>query len=231
MKRKIDFSVIIPAFNEEDSIGRAIRTTSRVLSKGRFNSEIIVVNDGSTDRTGKICREMKKKFSFIFVDKPKNEGYAHAIKTGLQYSTGEYVCYLDADLQYSPTDMVNMYKKAKKNGYQIIIGIHKTKNYMMSKKIRSFIYNYFFIIPLFRLRISDINALKILKKDALDKIKLKGSTWVIDTELVIKFKKMGYRIHTFPITLELRKEGVSKTNLISIIKTTFQILLLRLDTL
>jgi polyisoprenyl-phosphate glycosyltransferase len=229
MKGKIDLSVIIPAYNEEEALPRTFRETFGALGNEPFTSEVIVVNDGSRDRTAQVCRKLSGTYRFTFVDKQKNQGYASAIKSGLQRAQGEYVCYLDADLQFSPRDMVRMFKLAKAKDAGVVIGEYPTKYYSWARKLRSKAYKYLFVRPLFGVKVNDVNSLKVLKRSVLEKIKLKGGLWIIDLELLFRFRKMGCRIYQVPISISQRMEGKSKTGMRSVIRTFFEMLRLRMD--
>lgn len=227
----IKLSVIIPAYNEEETIERAISETEKTLKREKIKSEIIVVNDGSKDRTRSVCESISSKYEFRLINMDKNRGYAAAIKMGIKEATGDYICYLDSDLQYRPSDMARMYKYAAESGYPAVIGEHSTKNYNFFKKVRSKTYNYFFIRPLFRLKTRDVNSLKVLKSDAIRGMKLEGGVWIIDLEILHKLRLKGHEIHTFPINVYSRELGKSKTNTWSIIKTFIEMVLLRISTL
>jgi glycosyltransferase involved in cell wall biosynthesis len=99
----LNLSVVIPAFNEEEVISESLQRIYSVISELDIKFEVIVVDDGSTDSTLNILRNLKKKYQNLRILKlEKNLGHMSAIAAGLEASTGEYVVTLDADLQDSP---------------------------------------------------------------------------------------------------------------------------------
>ena len=226
----MDLSVIIPAYNEEEGIEKAIMQTANVLADAGIKSEIIVVNDGSTDNTKDVCTRLKEKEKFIFIDQEKNKGYTETIKKGFASASGEYVCYLDADLQYSPADMLEMYRFAKSNNYALVIGNPPTKNYSFFKRLRSFVYNTLFIYALFQMKTKDVNSLKVMKRDVLNTFKIEHGAWMIDFEIVFRFKQKGYPIPKYPIKVYQREVGESKVTLWNCASMIFEVLKFRVVT-
>jgi len=122
-------SVVIPAYNEENSIGNTIREIKRVMKKNKIdkNSEIIVVNDGSTDNTAKVA----EKFGAIVINNPSNQGYGFSLKRGIKESKNETIVITDADLTY-PFDKVPEMLKIKEKGFDLVVGARTGKYYRQS---------------------------------------------------------------------------------------------------
>lgn len=122
-------SVIIPAYNEEEAIGKVIDEIFKVLQENNIyeNSEIIVVNDGSTDRTREIALEKK----ITVLDNPQNMGYGYSLKKGIAYSKNETIVITDADLTY-PFSYIPEMLKIKEKGYDLIVGARTGKYYKES---------------------------------------------------------------------------------------------------
>ena len=122
-------SVVIPAYNEENSIGNTIREIKRVMKKNKIdkNSEIIVVNDGSTDNTAKVA----EKFGAIVINNPSNQGYGFSLKRGIKESKNETIVITDADLTY-PFDKVPEMLKIKEKGFDLVVGARTGKYYKQS---------------------------------------------------------------------------------------------------
>src|SRR5579859_2421430 len=98
-------SVIVPVFNEERTIQKAIQN----LLRSRDVYEVIVVDDGSSDKTSQILAKLAKKhFHQLKLLKKKNGGKGSAVKMGLKHVTGDYVLIQDADLEYDPTDIPSL---------------------------------------------------------------------------------------------------------------------------
>lgn len=122
-------SVVIPAYNEENSIGNTISEIKRVMKKNKIdkNSEIIVVNDGSTDNTAKVA----EKFGAIVINNPSNQGYGFSLKRGIKESKNETIVITDADLTY-PFDKVPEMLKIKEKGFDLVVGARTGKYYRQS---------------------------------------------------------------------------------------------------
>ena len=104
----MNYSVIMPFFNEE----KTLQTAVLKLLKEDFASEIILVNDGSNDSSREIALRLIKKYKNIkLVDSKMNKGKGHALKIGINKSKTKYIGILDADLEYSPNDLKRLFFK------------------------------------------------------------------------------------------------------------------------
>ena len=121
-------SIIIPAYNEEGSIKDTILEIKKVLKNSKItNYEIIIVNDGSTDDTGKIAL----KNGAIVVNNPVNMGYGFSLKRGIKCAKNETIVITDADLTY-PFDVVPKMLEKKKEGFDLVVGARTGKYYKQS---------------------------------------------------------------------------------------------------
>lgn len=122
---KYDLSIIIPVFNEEESILNVIEKLNDSLNGKNINYEIIIVNDGSTDRTSDNLKNIQQQ-NISILEHPYNKGYGTALKSGILKSQSENICILDADGTY-PEDMIaELYKYI--NNYDMIVGSRTGKN-------------------------------------------------------------------------------------------------------
>lgn len=129
-------SIVIPAYNEEKSIGRVLCRIKKSLDSHLTNYEVIVVNDGSTDMTGKIASDLGAKVIY-----QQNKGYGSALKTGLLQAKGQYLCFLDADNTYPPEVILTMLKHAE--NFSLVVGSRFTlsRNGMpLSRKVGNLIF-------------------------------------------------------------------------------------------
>jgi glycosyltransferase involved in cell wall biosynthesis len=122
-------SVIIPAYNEEEAIVETIKEIKKVLKKGKLEkgSEIIVINDGSTDDTRKNALKCKVKV----LDNPQNMGYGYSLKKGIKNAKNNTIVTTDADSTY-PFESVLEMLKVKKQGFDLVVGARTGKNYRES---------------------------------------------------------------------------------------------------
>lgn len=122
-------SVIIPAYNEEGAITKTIDEVKKVINENQIleGSEIIVVNDGSTDNTKNEALEK----DVIVLDNIQNMGYGYSLKRGITHAKNETIVILDADLTYPFSSVVDMLK-AKQKGFDLVVGARTGKHYKQS---------------------------------------------------------------------------------------------------
>ena len=114
----MDLSLIIPCYNEEGNVERFFEEAERVLSSSRIRYEYVFINDGSTDNTNSVLKELYNRQitkNITVIELSRNFGKESAIFAGLQNASGEYSCIIDADLQQSPETALEMYKLITQN--------------------------------------------------------------------------------------------------------------------
>ena len=226
-------SVIIPAYNEEKIIVNTIDETRRELESLNYGYEIIVVDDGSIDKTFEI---VKNNFSFE-KDKVRIEGYkpnsgkGNAEKYGIGFAEGDYVLFMDADLDLHPRQLGRFLNEMEKTNADAVIGSKKAKN---SKVIysfkRRFLSNgyYYFIKILFGLPVRDTQTgFKLFKKEALKECinYVFVKRYAFDLELLIVLHKKGYKIVECPVEVtQSRLAGrIGQKDVLSVFKDTIKI--------
>jgi len=200
---KIDgITLIIPAYNEAEGIVSTLGDISKISDQVRYSVEIIVVDDGSTDTTGKIARELGARV----ISHPKNSGYGRALITGIENSTYNTVVIIDADGTYpveAIVDIVRVYKK----GFDMVVGARKGKHY--SRNFRSLV-----LRKLFRFlaefscgeSIPDINSgLRIFDREkALSLREFLSTGFSFTTTITLLFFLNHYFVGYFPIEYRQR---------------------------
>lgn len=127
-----DLSIIIPAYNEENGIALVIEKLSLNLPK----AEIIIVNDGSTDKTEEKAIEEAKKYKNIYIYTHEfNRGYGAALKTGMTKSTKKYIAWFDADNEHNVEDLIGMYHNIKENKLVCVISRRTNKSANITRGI------------------------------------------------------------------------------------------------
>lgn len=220
-------SIVIPSYNEEKTIGLVLKKVSQVKLPSLIRKEIIVVDDGSTDRTSevlfrfqmsnKITRLRRNKFQ-IFTHK-KNRGKGGAIKAGLKHATGEIVIIQDADSEYDPVYYPTLLKPILEKRVEVVYG-SRLKNYpfrlwgknktvlpthLLANKILTYLTNL-----LFNSSLTDMETgYKVFKTNCLNGVKLKSERFGFEPEITAKFLKKGLKILEVPIDVTPRtyKEG------------------------
>lgn len=210
-KKKVELSVVIPAYNEEKNIENILDLVISALKKWKI--EVIVVDDGSVDRTADIVKKFSEKYDFIHLyHHEKNMGYADALKTGFDHCEGEFITYIDADLQNDPRDVPRLMIYGKQ-GYGAVVGWRKNRKDKIYRLLISRLYNGF-IHLFFNINFPDINGKpKLFRSDVLKNIEIETKQWAVDLELVHKIKKMGYKVIQVPVEHSMRTGGKPKTTI------------------
>ncbi len=226
-------SFFCPAYNDEKNLPDLIPVVVNFLTKYSKKFEIIIIEDGSPDKTDIVADELAKKFPNIrVVHHVKNMGYTATLKEGFETAKYDYVMYTDGDNQYDVFDAAPYLSLL--DHADVIAGYAIKKAVSPYRKFQSGIYN-FLITVLFFVRYKDVNcSLKIFKKHVLQHITIKSSPYgaFIDGELVLKAKKQGYTIAQFPVTHYERKRGIASRAKPLLISSAFtDMLKLRLNLL
>jgi len=212
-------SIVIPAYNEENNILKSIKSIETYFDSKKGKYEIIIVNDGSKDRTEKIVKELKEKDRKIrLINNPGNKGKGYAVKNGVLNSTGDSILLVDADLFMSIAE----YEKLKlwfDRGYAFCIGSKKIKGAKIKQAFyRKFMGSFFsFLVSSFFVsNIKDTQCgFKLYEAKAAKEIFLKQKIngFGFDVETLFLAKKRGVRIKEVPISL-IQNARDSKVNLI-----------------
>ena len=220
MSVKKMLSLVIPIFNEEDSIIILNEKIFKAL-KG-YNFEIIYVDDSSSDSSREVIKSIIRK-KVILVELSKNYGQSLALAAGFDIAKGDYIITLDGDLQNDPNDILPMLNKAVEGDWDIVTGIRVKRKDSIIKIIPSRIAN-FIIRTLTRLNISDQGcALKVFKKETAKSLNLYGE---MHRFINLAAYLDGARITEVPVRHNPRKFGYSKYGLGRIFKVINDILLI-----
>lgn len=152
-----EISIVIPAFNEADSLQILIQKTKNVLEQTSKSYEIIIIDDGSTDKTLNILTPLSEKFKNLkIISLMKNYGKSQALDIGFKKTSGEIIITMDADLQDDPEEIPNLIKKIDE-GYDLVSGWKKQRKDPLSKIIPSRVFN-FILSRLSGLKLHDFNC-------------------------------------------------------------------------
>jgi len=214
LKNPVIFSILIPAYNEEANIIATLKETVKVLDTFNTPYEIIVIDDGSKDKT------LQKVAGFINSGNNRvkiqsyfpNKGKGYALKYGTNFANGIYTLFLDADLDLHPSHIVEMFKLMQENGADAVIGskMHKdsTLNYPFLRKILSSSY-YLIIKILFRLKVRDTQTgIKLFRQDVLKNCisQVLVKRYAFDLELLVIINRKGYKIIEAPVNVKENRE-------------------------
>lgn len=138
----MDISIVVPLFNEEESLPELTAWIERVMKANGFSYEIIFVNDGSTDSSQSVVRELAKSNPFIrSIAFARNYGKSPALNEGFRKAQGDVVITMDADLQDSPDEIPELYRMITQEGYDLVSGWKKKRYDPLSKTIPTKLFN------------------------------------------------------------------------------------------
>lgn len=204
--KKTKVSLVIPVYNEENSIAQLVEEIENVFFKIKSSYEIILIDDGSTDHSWLHINTICSKPNVVAIKFRKNLGKAYALNAGFAVASGNIIITMDADLQDDPAEIPRFIKKMEE-GYDLVSGWKQERKDPFSKTIPSKIFNNI-IRRLFRLKINDINCgFKAYKSDVVTTIDLYGD---LHRFIPILAEEFGYKIAEIPVKHRARKYGKSK---------------------
>jgi len=210
------FSLVIPAYNEEDSIESTIQNITQALEKENIFYEVLVVNDNSKDNTELVLQRIcNNTLGVRYINNYYPNGFGFAVRCGLENFKGDAVAIVMADSSDSPEDIVHYYRKLEE-GYECVFGSRfvrggKVFDYPRHKLIINRLAN-LFIKVLFGLKFNDTtNAFKAYRREVIEGISpLISHHFNLTVEIPLKSIARGYNYTVIPITWTNRKTGISK---------------------
>ena len=195
---------MFPLYKDKSTAEVMIKKSSSILKKLKKKYEIIIVDDGCPENSGKLALKIAKKFSNIkiFFHK-KNLGYGAALKTGLKKCKNDWIFMIDGDAEYDVNDLPRLLKVSK--NYDLVITYRYKKKYTTYRIIISWVYNAILRL-IFNIKFRDISTgSRLVSKKLIRRIKLKSNSPFVGAELAIKTELSGYKvgeigIHTYPRT-------------------------------
>jgi glycosyltransferase involved in cell wall biosynthesis len=209
----LDISVIVPLFNEAESLPELYAWIQRVMNENKFSYEVIFINDGSTDDSWKVIQDLKSKSENVRAIRfRRNYGKSPALFCGFDRAEGNVVITMDADLQDSPDEIPELYRMVMEDGYDLVSG-WKQKRYdnTFTKNIPSKIYNAT-ARKVTGLKLHDMNCgLKAYRKEVIKNIEVYGE---MHRYIPYLAKNAGYtNIGEKVVIHRKRQYGVSKFGL------------------
>ena len=196
-------SVIVPAWNEDGNVEELCRQFGEMGRAASFSFEVLIIDDGSTDKTPELLAELEKQYSFLRVlTHGRNRGLTEALDTGFANAVGDIFVFYPADLQYKPEDIPAMIAKIDE-GNDLVTG-WKQGDY--AKKFVSNVYNNL-SRRLFSLKVHDLNSVKAFRREVVQNVYLRKD-W--HRYMVAMAAEQGYRIDEVKVPLYPRHSGDSK---------------------
>ncbi|MEQ9403145.1 MAG: glycosyltransferase family 2 protein [Cyclobacteriaceae bacterium] len=208
MKDK-DLSIVIPVYNEEESIPELLEWIFRVTSESELNAEVILIDDGSTDHSWSIIEENSEKYDGVTgLRFNRNYGKSAALQTGFNEACGEVVITMDADMQDSPDEIPELTKMISYSNFDIVSGWKKKRHDPISKTLPSRLFNWV-TSKVSGIKLHDFNCgLKAYRKDVVKNINVYGE---MHRYIPLIAKWNGYnRIGEKVVEHRARKYGTTK---------------------
>lgn len=202
-------SIIIPAYNEEKRIPKTLEEISNYLSKQNYDSEILVVSDGSKDRTAEVVENLKLKIvNLRLLDNKENHGKGYVVRQGLLEARGDYRLFTDADNSTSIDQVEKMWTEFDK-GFDVVIGSRDIKGAVLDPPqpfLRNIILGEGFkLFRKFVVGLWDIEdtqcGFKCVTKNVAEKVlpRCRIDRFAFDPEILVVAKKQGFKIKEVPV--------------------------------
>jgi len=219
-------SVVIPAYNEEANLRRCVDDIVTYLRKQEWDWEIIVVNDGSRDRTGEIAKQLAKRIPKLkVITNIPNLGYGGSLKTGFAATTKDLICFISADNQFDFTEISQLLHKMTETNADIVSGIRVHNKDSLYRLLLRWSWNKL-VYALFGHLATDIDCgFKLFKRKILEVVNLTSNGAMIDTQLFAGARARGMIVAEVPVTHLPRTAGASTGGKISVAIKAFKELL------
>lgn len=214
-------SVFLPAYNEEDSIETTVEGVVAVLKSLNIDWEVLVINDGSKDKTAEVVKTLEKKYPNIrLVNHEINKGYGRALKTGFTEAKYPWVAFVDSDGQFDFAEIKKLIEKTDEA--DVILGYRLNRADPFQRRIFTWGWKMLAMV-LLGLNVRDYSCgFKLVRKNVIEDISpIESEEKVTQIEMLIKAKKNGYKfaevgVHHYP-----RKAGVATGANLSVVKKSF----------
>jgi len=203
-------TMFFPAYNDAGTIGSLVIQAVQVASRLTDDFEVLVVNDGSTDATGKIADELARQYPQVrVIHHPVNRGYGGALRTGFASATKALVAYTDGDAQYDPSELTVLWE-ALSDDADMVTGYMINRSDPLHRVIIGRVYHYTMKV-MFRLRVRDVDCdFRLMRREIFDRVRLERDTGVICLEMMRKIQDAGFRVLEVPVHHYHRTHGRSQ---------------------
>ncbi len=204
-----EIDIIVPVVNEGENIEELVKRVDVALSKENIRYRIIFIDDHSNDNTLSVINRVSQKYPVIFHLKKGKKGKAYSILQGASVASTEYIAMLDADLQYPPEALPQLYNLAVEHG--IAVANRKKHKTSLLRRIGSKINILLFERLLHGFTVDTQSGLKVFRREVIEHVNPKDvSSWALDMTLLHTGLQLGYTIGSFDIEFSKRKHGKSK---------------------
>ena len=213
MPRVTELSIVIPAYNEADGIEPVVRELARLMGASGIDHEILVVDDGSTDGTSDVIRELAEELEAVrLVVHPHNRGYGAALKSGIRAARSDTIAITDADGTYPNLDLPGLYRRLVEEHAEMVVGARTGKNVHIplvrrpAKAVLRGLANY-----LSGKRIPDLNSgLRVFRRDpVVERFNLISNGFSFTTTVTLALMLRDHKVVFVPIDYA-KRTGSSK---------------------
>ncbi len=229
MKKLKSLSIFFPVYNEEANLEILINQALRIVPNLANKYELLIINDGSTDDSQKIAKELSHKHDCVKVYSHSNNlGYGEVLKTGIKKSKYEWIFWTDSDLQFDLSELAHFVKET--NRYQAIIGNRKKRVEGFKRNLNANLFK-IYVDLLFRLHVKDIDcAFKLFKSSLLKSLVLISGSAFTSAEILYRLKKKNVKFKEIDVTHYPRLYGKpTGANFNVIIKACYEALITYLN--
>ena len=219
-------SLVIPVHNEAEVIEKVVKGFYNEVILSRPRSQLLVVEDGSTDGTKEILGRLSREIPMTLISGEVRKGYLRGLRDALLQAKGDIIFYSDSDDTHDPKDFWKLYGEL--TAHDLVCGIKLNRQDPVYRKLLSLFYN-LLVFARFGIYIRDINSgFKIMKRDVLESIvpEIRHLKYGFSTELVIRAHRKGFAISYVPVQHYWRTTGTADqfevSNIPTVIKTQLQ---------
>jgi glycosyltransferase involved in cell wall biosynthesis len=202
-------SLVFPVFDEEANVGPLLESALALAPRLATPFELIVVDDGSRDRSAAIVDSWRRRDPRIrLLRHPANIGYGAALRSGLRAARGEWVFFTDADLQFDLAELEHLLARA--SDAELVVGYRAPRRDPWNRRLLAWGWGRI-VRALFGLRVRDIDcAFKVIHRPVLEALPIASLGAFVSTELLVRATRAGFRIVEVPVTHRPRRAGRAK---------------------
>src|SRR5213080_3600208 len=214
-------SVIFPAFNEEANIRAVVEDACRIIPKFAPVFEIIVVDDGSEDRTGEICDDLALEFSDVrVVHHATNRGYGAALKSGIEQARYDVIFFTDSDGQFDLREVATLLEQT--DAYDIVAGYRARRHDPPHRLLFAWGWN-ILVRSVLRTKIRDIDcAFKAFKRHVFDSVQIHSAGAMVNAEIFAQASAFGMTVKELPVSHFPRRHGQPTGDNVAVISKAFR---------
>jgi len=206
MSERTRLSLVFPVWNEQENLEPLLDSALALGERLGGNFEIVVVDDGSHDRSAELLKSRSDHHPEIrVVTHPSNIGYGAALRSGLREARGELVFFSDADLQFELGELAELLRHTDR--FDIVAGYRAPRRDPLGRRALALGWG-LLVRALFGLRVRDIDcAFKLFRREVIDDLPIESLGAFVNTELLVRASRAGARIFQLPVTHRARRFG------------------------